>query len=158
MNQVDPVRKQIVVEATRERAFRVFTDGIDRWWPREHHIGKSPLERAVIEPRAGGRWYSVCQDGTECDIGKVLTWDPPGRLVLAWQITAEWQYDPSFTTEVEVVFTPEGPRRTRVDLEHRHLERYGAAAPELRKAFDSREGWGVTLEKFAKAATEEEQR
>lgn len=152
MNVIEPVRKQVVVEVAKERAFRVFTDGIDRWWPREHHIGKSPLARAVLEPREGGRWYSVCEDGSECEVGKVLVWDPPRKLVLAWQITAQWQYDASFSTEVHVSFTEEGPKRTRVDLEHRDLERYASAAPELRKMLDSQGGWGQTLQNFADAA------
>jgi uncharacterized protein YndB with AHSA1/START domain len=153
MSRVEPVRKQVVVDTSPERAFQVFTAGIDRWWPREHHIGKSPLKRAVLEQRPGGRWYSVSEDGSECEVGKVLTWDPPRRLVLAWQINASWQYDPSFLTEVEVTFAAEGPKRTRVELEHRNLERYGIAAQELRKSIDSQEGWGMTLESFAGAAS-----
>jgi uncharacterized protein YndB with AHSA1/START domain len=153
MSRVQPVRKQIVVETTPERAFQVFTEGLDRWWPREHHIGTSPLKRAVLEQRVGGRWYSVSEDGSECEVGKVLTWDPPRRLVLAWQINASWQYDASFVTEVELTFTAQGPKTTRVDLEHRDLERYGIAAEQLRKSIDSPEGWGKTLESFAAAAS-----
>jgi uncharacterized protein YndB with AHSA1/START domain len=155
MNDViEPVKKQILVRASAAHAFRVFTDGIDRWWPREHHIGKSPLKRAVLEPRAGGRWYSVCEDGSECEVGSVLTWDPPRRLVLAWQITAAWQYDTAFVTEVEATFTVQGPKQTLVELEHRNLDRYGAAAAALRKQLESKGGWGMTLEAFAKAAEE----
>jgi uncharacterized protein YndB with AHSA1/START domain len=152
MSRVEPVKKQIVVNAPQERAFRVFTAGIDRWWPREHHIGKSPLARAVLEGRAGGRWYSVNEDGSECDVGKVLSWEPPGRLVLAWQITADWQYDPTFVTEIEVTFIAQGPNRTRVDLEHRDLERYGERAAPLRKSIDSAGGWSKIIEQFAKFA------
>jgi uncharacterized protein YndB with AHSA1/START domain len=150
---IEPVRKRVTVETSAERAFQVFTAGIDRWWPRQHHIGKSPLARTLIEPGTGGRWYSVCEDGSECDVGKVLAWDPPRRVVLAWQITAQWQYDPAFVTELEVTFTPEGPRRTRVDLEHRNLERYGEPAPGLRKMLDAPDGWGLSLDSFARAAT-----
>jgi uncharacterized protein YndB with AHSA1/START domain len=149
---VEPVRKQLVVEASQDHAFKVFVEGIDRWWPRQHHIGKSPMARAVIEPRPDGRWYAVCQDGSECDTGKVLVWDPPRRLVLAWQITADWKFDPAFLTEVEVTFSAEGPRRTRVDFEHRHLERYGVAGPEIRRMIDAPGGWGLTLDAFAQAA------
>lgn len=152
---VEPVRKQILVEASAEHAFRVFTEGMDRWWPRQHHIGKSPLKRAVLEARPGGRWYSICEDGTECNVGKVLTWDPPRRLVLAWQITANWEYDPSFTTEVEVSFRAEGPRKTRVELEHRDLHRYGVAADGLRKEIDSEGGWGLIVQRFAEVAEED---
>jgi uncharacterized protein YndB with AHSA1/START domain len=149
---IEPVKKQVVVATSPERAFRVFTEGIDAWWPRQHHIGKSPMARAVIEPRPGGRWYAVCEDGSECDTGKVLEWDPPRRVLLAWQLTADWQYDASFVTEVEVTFTPEGPSHTRVELEHRNLERFGAAAADLRKGIDAPQGWGLILEPFKKAA------
>jgi uncharacterized protein YndB with AHSA1/START domain len=152
MSTIEPVIKQFVVEASQERAFQVFTDGIDRWWPRAHHIGKSPLKRAVIEPKKGGRWYAICEDDTECDTGKVLVWDPPGRLVLSWQLTAKWEFDPSFVTEIEVKFTAEGPKRTLVHFEHRNLERYGEAAPDLRKSIAAKEGWGDTLDAFKRAA------
>jgi uncharacterized protein YndB with AHSA1/START domain len=150
---VPPVRKELVVAATAARAFQVFTDGIDRWWPRQHHIGSSPLKREVLEPGVGGRWYGLSEDGTECDAGKVLVWDPPRRLVLAWQITSDWKFDPTFTTEVEVTFSAEGPKTTRVILEHRDLHRYGLAGPAYRKAIDSPEaGWGFILQRFADEA------
>jgi uncharacterized protein YndB with AHSA1/START domain len=152
---IQPVRKSVIVSTSAERAFRVFTEGIDRWWPRQHSIGSSPLKRAVLEPRSGGRWYAMLEDGTECDTGKVLTWDPPRRLVLGWQINAKWKFDPDFLTEVQVTFTPEGPRRTRVELEHRNLERFGVEAVELRKSIDSPGGWGAILEAFATVAASE---
>ena len=91
MNELEPVRKEIVVEAAAERAFRVFTDKFDRWWPRDHHIGKAELKEAVLEPRAGGRWYEIGVDGSQCDWGKVLAYEPPRRLLLAWQLNADWQ-------------------------------------------------------------------
>ena len=149
---VEPVRKQLIVEAPQERAFRVFTENIDRWWPRTHKIGKAPLKAAVLEPRENGRWYEVGEDGSQCDWGRVLAWEPPRRLVLAWQVSAQWQFDASLVTEVEVTFTPEGPRRTRVDLEHRDLERFGPGAEQVRGAFDSQQGWGGMLESFARVA------
>src|SRR5262249_44678896 len=148
---VQPIRKQLVVEAPQERAFRVFTENMDAWWPRSHHIGKTALKTAVLEPRVGGRWYEVCEDGSECTWGKGLVWEPPRRLVLAWQLTAEYQYDPSFITEVEVTFTPEGLKRTRVDFEHRDLERFGAAAARARESMDG--GWLGILQLFAAEAT-----
>jgi hypothetical protein len=149
---IEPVRKEIVVEASQERAFRVFTNGINRWWPREHHIGKSPLKTMVIEPQVGGRWYSICEDGSECGVGKVLAWDPPTRVLLAWQITAQWRYDPDFVTEAEVNFIAEGPKRTRVTIEHRNIDRFGVAADAIRKEFDSPGGWSATLGHFANVA------
>ena len=147
------VKKQIVVETSQQRAFRVFTDGIDRWWPREHHIGASPLERMIVEPRTGGRWYSVCKDGSEVDVGRVVAWEPPSRLVLTWQITAQWQYDPAFSTEIEVGFIAETPRRTRVELEHKQIERYGADSEVVRKTFESDDAWLASLQAFARATT-----
>jgi uncharacterized protein YciI/uncharacterized protein YndB with AHSA1/START domain len=145
------VKKQIVVETSQHRAFRTFTDGIDRWWPREHHIGKSPLERMIVEPRTGGRWYSICKDGSEVNVGKVVAWEPPGRLVLAWQITADWQYDAAFSTEIEVSFIAEGTRRTRVELEHKQLERYGAAADAVKTTFEADDAWAASLTAFGRA-------
>lgn len=143
------IKKSITVAASQERAFHVFTSGIDRWWPRDHHIGASPLERSVIEPREGGRWYSIHKDKSETDIGRVLAWEPNGRVLLTWQITAEWKFDPSFVTEVEVRFIVEGPRSTRVELEHKHIERYGVKAEEMRKTFEDG-GWDRTLGEFNK--------
>jgi uncharacterized protein YndB with AHSA1/START domain len=110
------------------------------------------MARSVLEPNVGGRWYSVCVDGTECDVGRVLTWDPPARLVLAWQLTTAWKFDPEFVTEVEITFTPEGPSTTRVDLEHRNLARYGVVAPKLRESVDSPDGWLLILSYFAEVA------
>jgi uncharacterized protein YndB with AHSA1/START domain len=152
MSTVEPVRKQIVVAVSQEQAFRVFTDKIERWWPMEHHIGKSPMKHAMLEPKVSGRWYEIGEDGSECNWGKVLVWNPPSRLVLAWQITAQWQYDANFITEVEVTFTPEGPKQTRVVLEHRDLERFGAAAAEIRKALDGDGGWTRHMQRLAAVA------
>jgi uncharacterized protein YndB with AHSA1/START domain len=145
------VTKTITVNASAEHAFAVFTEGYDTWWPRTHHIGKSPMRKAVIETRTGGRCYSTQVDGTECEWGRVLVWEPPRRLVLAWQITHEWGYEPDLakSSEVEIRFTPEPGGRTRVDLEHRHFERHGAGAAAMRTAVDSPNGWGGLLQLFA---------
>jgi len=143
------IKKSITVQATQERAFNVFTGGIDRWWPRDHHIGKSPLERVIIEPREGGRWYSIHQDKSETDCGRVLAWKPHERVVLSWQITAEWKFDPEFVTEVEINFVSEGPRKTRVELEHKHLERFGMNAEQMAATFRDG-GWDRTLGEFDK--------
>ena len=93
-----PVKKTIVVKTNVERAFRVFTAGIDTWWPRDHHIGKSPMKKIVVENFQGGRCYSEQVDGTDCDWGKVLVWEPPRRLVLAWQINVDWKYEPDLAS------------------------------------------------------------
>jgi len=152
MTTIEPVRKELTVAASADHAFSVFTDGIDRWWPRQHHIGASPLAREIIEPRLGGRWYAICEDGSESDTGKVLAWDPPNRVVLSWQITADWQFDPNFLTEIEVTFTAVGPKETMVVLEHRNLERYGERAMELRNGIDAEGGWGLILQSYVDAA------
>jgi len=141
------VRKSIRVRASAERAFHVFTDQLDSWWPRTHHIGNAPLEQTILEGRVGGRCYGKQSDGTECDWATVLEWDPPRRFVLAWQVSPAWQYEPDMAkaSEVEVQFTPEEGGYTRVDLEHRNFERHGAGADTMRTAVDSPGGWGELL-------------
>lgn len=149
---MEPVRKEIVVEAPVERAFRVFTERFDAWWPREHHILEAPMKKAVMETRAGGRWYEIGEDGSECDWGKVLVWDPPKRLLLAWQLNGDWNYDPDLVTELELRFTPLGNMQTRVELEHRNMDRFGEKAAATREALDSPQGWITHLTLFAKEA------
>lgn len=145
------VRKSLVVGATPERAFEVFTRELGSWWPlATHHIGKADAKDAVIEPFVGGRWFERGADGSECLWGRVLLWEPPRRLVLTWDINADWQADASVATQVEVRFTAEGGGTTRVDLEHRLLERFGARAGEMRGVFDSQGGWTGLLDAFAK--------
>jgi uncharacterized protein YndB with AHSA1/START domain len=144
------IRKQLIVDAPAERAFRVFTAGMGDWWPKSHHIGASPLADCVIEPRVGGRWYERGEDGSRCDWGKVLAWDPPRRLVLAWQLNAGFKYDPNLITEVEITFTTVAPQRTQVDFEHRDLERFGEVAGRLRGEMDA--GWGQILESYRETA------
>jgi hypothetical protein len=153
--QIDQtVRKSIIVKAGAERAFRVFTEGIDTWWPRSHHIGASPMKKAILEGRSGGRCYTEQEDGTECDWGQVLNWDPPRRFVMAWQVSPMWQYEPDLTksSEVEVRFTAERDGSTRVDLEHRHFERHGAGWEQMRAQIDAAGGWGGMLQMFATKA------
>ncbi|HYK24941.1 MAG TPA: SRPBCC family protein [Steroidobacteraceae bacterium] len=150
--QPAPVRRSVVVKAPPNRAFEVFTARLGDWWPKSHHIGKSEPQTFIIEPRAGGRWFERGVDGVECDVGHVLVWEPPHRLVLAWQLSAEWKYVRDFMTEVELRFTPEGERATRVDLEHRNLERYGELAEKVREAVGAPGGWTSILEEFARAA------
>jgi uncharacterized protein YndB with AHSA1/START domain len=145
-----PVTKSITVKASPQRAFEVFTSDFDSWWPRTHHIGKAPLQRAILEPRQGGRCYTEHVDGSACDWGQVIAWEPPHRLVLAWQVHGDWTYapDPSQSSEVEIRFTPEAGGVTRVDLEHRHIERHGASAAALRTAVDAPSGWTGILQAY----------
>ncbi len=151
-----PVRKSITVKASAERAFQVFTEGFDTWWPRDHHIGKSPMKKAIIEGFPGGRLYSEQADGADCPWGEILIWEPPQRFVMAWKISPQWQYeaDPAKASEVEVRFTPEPDGSTRVDLEHRYFERHGAGWDAMRNAVDeSAMGWGGLLEIYSQAVT-----
>ena len=143
-----PVRQWIAVKATPARAFEVFTRDIARWWPASHHIGKAEMKAPILEPRAGGRWYEQGVDGSSCDWGKVLVWEPPARLVLAWQIDAAFKYDPNLVTEVEVTFTDDGDGMTLVNLEHRNLERLADKAESFATSVNS--GWGLLLGLFAK--------
>jgi uncharacterized protein YndB with AHSA1/START domain len=149
-----PVRKSVVVKASPERAFSFFTGKMIRWWRPDHHIGATPLADIVLEPKLGGRWYEIGEDGATCEWGKVLAWEPPHRLVLSWQLTADWQYDADFITEVEIRFTAEDGG-TRVDLEHRNLERYGDRVAPVRAALDSPDGWTGTLAAFAEATAKQ---
>jgi len=145
------VRKSITVKASVKQAFHVYTEGFDTWWPRTHHIGKSPLKKAIIEGRAGGRCYSEQMDGTECDWGRILIWEPPHRFVMAWQITPQWGYEPDLTksSEVEVRFTAVADGVTRVDLEHRYFERHGEGGGAMRTAVGAPDGWTGLLQLFA---------
>jgi len=152
-----PVCKSVRVGAQPQRAFKIFTDGMGRWWPKSHHIGAADLDALVIEPKAGGRWYERGVDGSECDVGRVLIWEPPARLVLAWQLTADFKFDAGLITEVEVRFIAEGANATRVELEHRNLERYGERAGGFRTTIDSPEGWSGLLQLFKQTAEQDEE-
>lgn len=144
------VRKSVTVEAPRELAWRVFTQQMGAWWPLVHYkIGKAAAVDAVIEPRVGGRWYERGDDGSTCDWGRVLHWEPPSRLVLTWDIDANWQPDPALNTEIEVRFIDAEGGVTRVELEHRRLDRYGARRDEMRRIFDTEGDWGRVLAQYA---------
>jgi uncharacterized protein YndB with AHSA1/START domain len=145
---IAPVRHRVVVNAPVERAFSVFTDGFGTWWPKSHTIAKAPVERAIIEPRAGGRCYDQATDGSECDWGQVLVWEPPARLVLAWQIDGTWSYEPEVehASRVTITFAPDG-ERTEVTLVHDEFERHGITGTAVAEGV--RTGWGTPLQAFA---------
>jgi uncharacterized protein YndB with AHSA1/START domain len=147
----EAVRREIVVDVRPDRAFEIFTADMTSWWPPAHHIGSAPIEEILVEPRVGGRWYTRHQDGTESSTGFVTVWDPPGRLVVTWQIGGDWAYHPDLVTTVEVRFEPDGDARTRVVLEH-DLTAYGADAPEMKKTFEDPGAWTATLEAYAEVA------
>jgi len=145
------VSKSIVVEVPLEKAFRFFTDDIGKWWVPYHHILQGELAEMVFEPRVGGHVYDRATDGTECHWARVLVYEPPDRVVFSWDISLQWQLeaDPSKTSEIEVRFVPEGDSRTRVELEHRNIDRHGDGWEAMRDAVGSDGGWPVGLRRFA---------
>ena len=154
-NDPNSIRKVLSVNAPPDVAWRVFTEKMGTWWPLgRYKIGKANAVDAILEPRVGGRWYERGEDGSTCDWGRVLAWEPPSRLLLTWDIDASWQFDPKLNTELEVRFIAEG-RGTRVELEHRRLDRYGERRDEVRAIFDAEGGWGKLLEMFSGALSPE---
>lgn len=147
-----PVRSVVTVKAAPDKAFDTFTRGIGRWWPKTHSIVGVPQRDVVLGPAAGGRWFEIGEDGSTCDWGRVLAYEPPHRRLLAWQVNAEWKFDPGFVTELELRFVALAGGGTRVELEHRNLERFGDAAGTMREKFDAPGGWQGILELFAAEA------
>ncbi|HKN97127.1 MAG TPA: SRPBCC family protein [Pseudonocardiaceae bacterium] len=147
------VLKTVTVAVSQERAFEVYTAGFGTWWPKEHHIGEAEMATCGFEPKVGGRWGETGVDGSTCDWGHVLVWDPPNRLVHTWQLQGDWKYDPdpAKASEVEIRFVPEGPNRTRVELEHRLFERHGSGADRVRDGVSAPKGFEYCLSKFAEA-------
>lgn len=143
---IAPIVRTVDVAAPPARAFDLFTRQIGRWWPVGKTVAKNPHADVLIEPRAGGRWFEVDEGGVETHWGKVLVWDPPGRLVLGWQLNSRFSYDPDFLTEVELNFAPEGGG-TRVTLEHRNLERFGPDAEKFAGQLGG--GWPTFLAEYA---------
>jgi hypothetical protein len=145
-----PVRRQVTVEVPQQRAFEFFTARMASWWNPDHQIGGKPFEALVIEPHVGGRWFERDAEGAEEQWGSVLAWEPHDRVLLAWQLDGTWRYDPDFVTELEIRFVPEGEAATRVELEHRGLERFGDAADDIRAQLDGAGGWQGLLGRFAR--------
>ncbi len=144
------VRTQVVVEAPIERAFSVFTEGIGTWFPPEYNLLSVEIAERVFEPRVGGNVYDRGVDGSECRWARVLAFEPPNRVVISWDISPQWQIesDPEKTSEVEVRFVAEAPGRTRVELEHRNLDRHGDGWEHARDAVGREGGWPGCLRRF----------
>jgi hypothetical protein len=149
-----PIRKRLTVQAPLNRTFEVFTQRMGEWWPKDHSVLRAVrniVQTDVrIEPRAGGRWYEVGENGEEYDWGEVRDWLAPDRIVLIWRLSNSFEYDPDLTTEVEVRFIPAGDDVTTVEFEHRGLEAFGPAAALTRETMDP--GWGMILERFESRA------
>jgi uncharacterized protein YndB with AHSA1/START domain len=142
------VRASIVVDVTIDKAFSVFTDDIGSWWPPEHHL--APITEMVFEPHVGGQIYDRLKDGGESHWSTVLAFEPPTRVVFSWAISPQWQIEPNpeKVSEIEVRFIPEGPNKTRVELEHRNLDHHGEGWEQMRDAVASEGGWPLGLSRF----------
>jgi uncharacterized protein YndB with AHSA1/START domain len=142
-----PVRTSIVVDAPVQRAFEVFTQEMRSWWPEDHHVLQGELAEMVFEAHVGGRIYDRATDGSECTWSRVLAYEPPHRLVFSWDVSTSWgiEEDLEHTSEVEVRFIAEADSRTRVELEHRNLERHGDGWEGMHGAVGSPGGWPKTL-------------
>jgi uncharacterized protein YndB with AHSA1/START domain len=152
--QSEAVRFDVTVEVSAERAFQVFTEQFDQIKPREHNLlAPEPIAETVFETRVGGHVYDRGENGSVCRWARVLTFDPPRRFVISWDISPTWQLetDPSSASEVEVNFIPEGPHRTRVELEHRHLERHGDGWESVRDGVAAEGGWPLYLQRYVDA-------
>jgi uncharacterized protein YndB with AHSA1/START domain len=154
--EVKPVRKSVVVNTGIERAFELFIKKFDAIKPREHNLLSVPIAETVFEPRVGGHIYDVGIDGARCEWARVLAYEPPSRLVFSWDIGPTWQLetDPAKTSEVEVRFTAESSDRTRVELEHRHLDRHGTGWRAVADGVDGDAGWPLYLRRYAEMTTE----
>jgi uncharacterized protein YndB with AHSA1/START domain len=148
--QAASVRSRIVVDAPIERAFSVFTEQFDRIKPREHNLLGVDIAETVFEPRVGGSIYDRGVDGSECRWARVLAYEPPERVVFSWDIGPTWQIeaDPDKASEVEVRFIAEAPERTRVELEHRNIDRHGDNWESVREGVASPEGWPLYLQRY----------
>jgi uncharacterized protein YndB with AHSA1/START domain len=150
---IPAITGSVTIAVHIDQAYSVFAGSINQWWPHQYHIGTAEVAEVVLEPQAGGRWYERGVDGSECDWGRVLVWEPPHRLVFTWQINGSWQFDPdpNNASEVHVVFTANGDTETTVEVEHRHFERL-VGGDAINGAIRSGGGWAQLLEGFAKVA------
>lgn len=150
------VRRQIVVDAPVERAFAVFTERFGDFKPKEHNLLSSPIAETVFEPKVGGHIYDRAEDGSECAWARILVFEPPDRLVFSWDISPAWQLEQDLenASEVEVRFVAETPQRTRVELEHRNLDRHGPGWESVRDGVGHDQGWPLYLDRYAGLFTE----
>jgi len=152
---IPPITGTVTVAVPIDQAFRVFTGSIDSWWPHQFHIGAADVAEVILEPGVGGRWFERGVDGTECDWGRVLLWEPPHRLTFTWQINGTWQFDPDpeHASEIDVRFTANGPHDTTVTVEHHHFERLDGGGT-INDAIQGGGGWTLLLDSFAKTVAD----
>jgi uncharacterized protein YndB with AHSA1/START domain len=154
--QATTVRKQVVVDAPIDRAFSVFTDRFGDFKPPEHNLLQAPIAETMLEAKVGGHIVDRAVDGSECRWARILAFDPPDRVVFSWDIGPRWtvETDPAQTSEVEVQFFAESPDRTRVELEHRHIDRHGPGWEAVTDGIDGSQGWPLYLDRYAALLTE----
>jgi uncharacterized protein YndB with AHSA1/START domain len=123
------------------------------WWLPEHHINAAPMAAVILEPRVGGRWYELGIDGSQCESGVVLAWDPPHHLAVTWHLDGDFRYDPGAerSSRVDVHFQSQPDGTTRVELEHSGLDHHGPSWRRLRDAVSSPDGWPLGLRRLAAA-------
>jgi Activator of Hsp90 ATPase homolog 1-like protein len=148
---IAPVRKSVRVKVPIAHAFEVFTSGLSRWWPTTHGIGKKPIKTVRMEPRLGGRWLEIAEDGTETCAATIILWEPPHRFMMLWQVNAQWKPDPAMQSEVDVRFNADGPEATHVVLLHHKFETMGTeAGASMRRDVDG--GWPGLMARFVEEA------
>ncbi|MGB2626320.1 MAG: SRPBCC family protein [Candidatus Acidiferrum sp.] len=147
------VRKTLRVEVPAERAFQVFTERMGMWWPPSHHVGVTPFRDILIDKKQGGRWYEINVAGAECVWGTVLAYEPPKKVVLSWHLQPDWSFsaDLAKASEVALEFIAEGPETTRVEFEHRHLDRHGLGWEKMREQVGADGGWPMILKLYVEA-------
>jgi uncharacterized protein YndB with AHSA1/START domain len=148
---IPPIEGKTTVNVPLEQAFEVFTGSFGTWWPHQYHIGQADVADVILESHEGGRWYERGVDGSECDWGRVLTWEPPQRIVFTWQINGSWQFDPdpAHASEIEVRFHADGPAQTTVEVEQRYFERL-ADGHSTHGAIRGGGGWAALLDSYAR--------
>jgi hypothetical protein len=148
---IAPVQKRVHVRAPIDHAFDVFTRGLTRWWPHTHGVGGKPIKTVLLEPKLGGRWLEIAEDGTQTPVATITLWEPPHRFILLWQIDAQWKPDAAMRSEVDVKFFAESPEVTRVELLHHKFETMGSeAGASMRRDVDG--GWPGLLQRFVAEA------
>lgn len=147
------VKRTLRVEVPIEKAFNVFVERMGEWWPATHHIAPQPFTQVIVEQHAGGRWFERDASGAECEWGRVLLCEPPRKLILSWNLQPDWKFspDPARASEVALEFFAEGPAATRLEFEHRYLERHGEGYERMRMGVDSPGGWTAILTQFSEA-------
>lgn len=147
------VKRTLHVEVPIEKAFQVFTERMGKWWPESHHVGGTPFKDILIDPKKGGRWYEINAEGVECIWGTVIAWEPPKKVVLSWHLQPDWTFnaDIAKASEVALEFIADGPDQTRVEFEHRHLERHGEGWQQMREKVGAEGGWPVILKQYLAA-------